>query len=352
MWRKVGKVLLVIAIWAVIVAYVVYAALVVRRHKLQQVVERVEVSIVDSTHLGNLITEQKVLDMLLERGWVAIDTRVEDVPKSEIKNMICSEGFVDGVNIYASYNGTLHIDISQRKPLFRVVTGGYNSYITADGYIFRSPEHAALIVPVVSGTYTPPFDANYQGDIAQVVESVRVAAIDSVALIGKEKEPVYARIEHWKHCREEVRDSTVDNKKLRRRLYDYVDGHLRDCNRELEAIASRQQAVARRFESFKGRVNEFMAFVSLIERISSDRFWRAEVVQIVANVADSGSLWVELIPRSGNHTIIFGRVESVEQKFKLLGLYYEQVATTSGWDSYKSVNVSCAERIICTYDEK
>ena len=330
MWRKVGKVLLVIAIWAVIVAYVVYAALVVRRHKLQQVVERVEVSIVDSTHLGNLITEQKVLDMLLERGWVAIDTRVEDVPKSEIKDMICSEGFVDGVNIYASYNGTLHIDISQRKPLFRVVTGGYNSYITADGYIFRSPEHAALFVPVVSGTYTPPFDANYQGDIAQVVESVRVAAIDSVALIGKEKEPVYARIEHWKHCREEVRDSTVDNKKLRRRLYDYVDGHLRDCNRELE----------------------FMEFVLLIERISSDRFWRAEVVQIVANVADSGSLWVELIPRSGNHTIIFGRVESVKQKFKLLGLYYEQVATTSGWDSYKSVNVSCAERIICTYDEK
>ena len=76
MWRKVGEVLLVIAIWAVIVAYVVYAALVVRRHKLQQVVERVEVSIVDSTHLGNLITEQKVLDMFVEQGWVAIDTRV------------------------------------------------------------------------------------------------------------------------------------------------------------------------------------------------------------------------------------------------------------------------------------
>ena len=68
MWRKIGRVLLVLVIWGAIAAYIVCSAMLTRRHKSEQSVERVEIELVDSTSSGQLITSQRVKEMLLENG--------------------------------------------------------------------------------------------------------------------------------------------------------------------------------------------------------------------------------------------------------------------------------------------
>ena len=52
MWRRIGNIALVVAIWATIVAYVVCSAILVSQHKRVQNVERLNIEIADSTASG------------------------------------------------------------------------------------------------------------------------------------------------------------------------------------------------------------------------------------------------------------------------------------------------------------
>ncbi|MBQ9137249.1 MAG: hypothetical protein IJX65_01265 [Alistipes sp.] len=349
MWRRIANIALVVTIWAAIAAYVVYSATLVRRHKQEQNIERLAVEIEDSTAAGQLITSQRVREMLLEQGIATINTNVGSVDKIAIKELICNEGFVDHVGIYTTYNGTLHIRISQRKPLFRLVTEGYNCYITADGYIFGAPDHAALHTPVVSGVYRPIFKPDFEGDMRVALAALMAEAEDSVRIVGRATAPVLERQEHWLSRRKAVRDSTITERGERRRLYRYIDGHLRDCKRELQAIAAQQSAIRQRAEVTRQRYNELRELIAFISTIESDRFWRSEIVQIVASTTSYGSLSLTLIPRSGDHRIEFGTLADSERKMTKLRAFYDKVMPTCGWDSYKSVNLNFADRIVCTY---
>lgn len=352
MWRRIADIALVVAIWAVIALYVIYSATLVRRHKQAQNVERLAIEIVDSTASGQLITSQRVREMLLERGIATINTNIESVDTQAIREMICQEGFVDYVGIYASYSGTLHIRISQRKPLLRFLADGYNCYITADGYIFQSPERAALYVPVVSGDYRPAFEPTYEGRLEGVVAAFRAEALDSVRIVGKRSAPILERKEYWLARRKAVRDSTIEQRAERNRLYRYIDGHLRDCNRELEAVEAAKREINARCERKVEHCNELKELIAFVARIESDSFWRAEIVQLVATTTSDGRLSLMLVPRSGDHRIEFGWLEGSEAKLSKLRLYYDKVAVTRGWDSYKSVNVQYADKIVCTYKDE
>ena len=352
MWRKIGRVLLVLVIWGAIAAYIVCSAMLTRRHRSEQSVERVEIELVDSASSGQLITSQRVKEMLLERGIATIDTNVDKVDTRAIKEMICNEGFVDVVDIYASYSGTLHIRISQRTPLMRLLVDGYDCYITADGYLFNAPAHAALYVPVVSGNYRPQFKSGFEGELSTVLEKIRADAADSLQLVAVEREKVVRRQSHWNSRRKAVRDSTITDKKERQRLNNYIAGHLRDCNNDFRRLALKRDNIGKRLQGRESRYRDFLALISFVERLQRDKFLRAEIVQIVATTTSDGALSLTLIPRSGDHRIEFGWIENVEDKLHRLRLFYDQVAVTSGWESYKSVNLNYTDRIVCTYNRE
>ena len=259
---------------------------------------------------------------------------------------------MDDVDIYASYSGTLHIRISQRTPLMRLLVDGYDCYITADGYLFRSPQHAALYVPVVSGDYRPQFKADFEGELSDVLAKIKADVVDSLRQVAEARARVAERQSHWLSRRKALRDSTITDKKERQRLNDYIAGHLRDCNRDFERLAAKRDAINKRLKVREAHYKDFMSLISFVERLQSDKFLRAEVVQIVATTTSNGALSLTLIPRSGDHRIEFGWIENVEDKLHRLRLFYDQVAVTSGWESYKSVNLNYADRIVCTYRDR
>lgn len=350
MWRKIGQIALVIAIWGVITTYVVYSALLVHKHKQEQNVERLAIEIVDSTASGQLITSQRVREMLMYKPIPTIGVNVNMVDHWAIKELICNEGFVDNVSVYTSYNGTLHISISQRTPLLRLRVDGYDSYITADGYIFNSPEHGALHAPVVSGNYRPVFKAGYEGSLKDLFVDVQTQADSLARVVMAKKMPILERQEWLQQRRKDVRDSAIEQKSERKRLYRNIDGHLRDCKNALAAIDAERDAVYSKAAHTKRRFEDFKALLGFVGQLSADRFWRSEIVQIVATTTADDRITLTLIPRSGNHRIEFGWVEDCDQKLHKLRLFYDKIAITSGWESFKSVNLNYADKIVCTYN--
>lgn len=80
------------------------------------------------------------------------------------------------------------------------------------------------------------------------------------------------------------------------------------------------------------------------EFISKHEFWQAMTDQIVI----SGKEEVEIIPKTGGHSVIIGQIDNLDEKFENLKLFYNKVMMKAGWDSYETINLKFKNQIVCT----
>ena len=85
------------------------------------------------------------------------------------------------------------------------------------------------------------------------------------------------------------------------------------------------------------------AYISLLQFIENDKFWKAQIAQM--HIDGKGK--VSLLPQVGDHTIEFGKPTDAAVKFKKLMIFYKEVLPVVGWDKYKRVNVEYEDQIIC-----
>ena len=78
--------------------------------------------------------------------------------------------------------------------------------------------------------------------------------------------------------------------------------------------------------------------------IRNNDFWKAQIQQI--RVEPNGEL--TMIPTVGDHHILLGRTDKMEQKFKKLLLFYKKGLNTTGWDQYSHINLKYKDQVICT----
>jgi len=57
---------------------------------------------------------------------------------------------------------------------------------------------------------------------------------------------------------------------------------------------------------------------------------------------------MELIPKVGNHLIIFGDTSQMSQKFENLILFYRKGLTKVGWDKYNIINLKFKNQVVCS----
>lgn len=83
---------------------------------------------------------------------------------------------------------------------------------------------------------------------------------------------------------------------------------------------------------------------ALATYINSDTLWNAMFEQIYVNTENE----IELIPKVGNHKIMIGKVENLEQKLENLKLFYIKGLNRKGWDNYDVINLKFQDQIVCT----
>mgnify|MGYP005803769421 CR=1 FL=1 len=92
---------------------------------------------------------------------------------------------------------------------------------------------------------------------------------------------------------------------------------------------------------------DFVKLLTFVKIVEEDDFWRSEVVQIVARTTSSGALEVELTPRSGRFTILFGRLDAVVAKFDKLLRFYRSGLSVIGWAAYRTIDVRYRNQVVC-----
>lgn len=78
--------------------------------------------------------------------------------------------------------------------------------------------------------------------------------------------------------------------------------------------------------------------------ICSNPFWSAQIEQI----AVLANKEIVLVPRVGNHQILFGTADRYEQKLEKLKLLYDKVLVKKGWNTYSTINLKFKNQVVCT----
>lgn len=78
--------------------------------------------------------------------------------------------------------------------------------------------------------------------------------------------------------------------------------------------------------------------------IYRDPFLKAQVDQVYVNRQGD----YELIPKLGNHLILLGDTEGLEDKFKRLVVFYKQGLNMIGWNKYNIINIKYKNQVVCS----
>ncbi|MEI7499816.1 MAG: hypothetical protein WCK84_05150 [Bacteroidota bacterium] len=78
--------------------------------------------------------------------------------------------------------------------------------------------------------------------------------------------------------------------------------------------------------------------------ISNDTFLKSQIDQIYVNEFCE----FELIPRIGNHVIIFGAVDDLDDKFRKLFAFYRLGLNKIGWNKYNHINIKFKNQVVCS----
>ncbi|MBW6459932.1 MAG: hypothetical protein K0B08_05105 [Bacteroidales bacterium] len=78
--------------------------------------------------------------------------------------------------------------------------------------------------------------------------------------------------------------------------------------------------------------------------ISRDPFLRSFIDQVYVTETQE----LELVPKIGHQTIIFGQAEDTEEKLENLKIFYHSVMNKISWSTYQIINLKYKNQVVCT----
>lgn len=81
----------------------------------------------------------------------------------------------------------------------------------------------------------------------------------------------------------------------------------------------------------------------LTKYISKNEFWEAQIEQVYVNK----HFELELIPKVGNHRIVFGDTVHLQEKFEKLMIFYREGLSKTGWNEYREINLKYKDQVVC-----
>lgn len=88
---------------------------------------------------------------------------------------------------------------------------------------------------------------------------------------------------------------------------------------------------------------EHQGLMDLIRFIEKDEFWKAQITGLELNRKND----IRMYQQVGKQVIEFGAAEQIEEKFKKIALFYDEILPAKGWNTYSRVNVKYKDQIIC-----
>ncbi len=83
---------------------------------------------------------------------------------------------------------------------------------------------------------------------------------------------------------------------------------------------------------------------NIISYTNQSSFWNSAIEQLYVNANGE----IEMIPRVGNHIVILGDDNFLDEKFKKLFVFYQKGLNKKGWNKYSTINLKYKDQVVCT----
>jgi cell division protein FtsQ len=93
----------------------------------------------------------------------------------------------------------------------------------------------------------------------------------------------------------------------------------------------------------QGSVEAMPELMPLIEFVTKDEFWAAQVSELEINKRDD----IRLHQQVGKQIIEFGDALDFESKFKRIDVLYKEILPRKGWNAYERISVKFKNQIVC-----
>lgn len=132
-------------------------------HKHQKCL-RLEVNIKDSLH-NSFVSKADVKRFLDKEYKGYIGLSIDSIDLVKIEKIVDSRSAVLKSQAYVTKDGTLHVDVTQRRPVVRFQKSDGGFYADSDGYIFPLQNTYASHVQVIDGHIPIAANSGYKGSI-------------------------------------------------------------------------------------------------------------------------------------------------------------------------------------------
>jgi len=265
-WKKRILKILTIALWTILFSGAAVLLVFANYDHGSKGVKDISIH-VDYGQADVLITEQDIDSLILSGAGKIAGMQLWELNTEKIEGPIRNHSYVDKVDVYATDDGMVYVDVIQRQPILRIITRKSSSfYIDGHGQILPINPNFPARVLVASGNI---YDSCIQRDM-----------------------------ENFDHL---MADSS----------------------------------------SNPGSLPSLFRMAIYITR---DPFFRSQISQIYVN--DNQEL--ELIPVVGNHIILFGKAEDMQEKFTKLYAFYKYGLNKIGWNKYNFINIKYKNQVVCS----
>ena len=126
---------------------------------------KLEVAILDSMH-NNFVSKADIRKFLDKEYKEYIGQPIDSIDLVKMEEIIDSRSAVLKSQAYVTKDGTLHIDVTQRRPVVRFQKKDGGFYADADGYIFPLQNTYASHVQIIDGNIPIAANSGYKGGIS------------------------------------------------------------------------------------------------------------------------------------------------------------------------------------------
>lgn len=223
---------------------------------------------IDNNTGNHFITVEDVRAMISHEIDSGSGKAMASINSEKMEYQLGNHPSIAKAEVYKTINGTLMVDISQRKPIVRIFTSaGESFYMDENGRLMPISDNFTARVMVANGYINESYSKSYHMDAKEILKNDSIAA--------------------------------------------------------------------------KSLLDDIFLFANYIQK---DPFWKAQIEQLYVNK----EMEIELIPRVGNHTIVFGDASRLNEKFNNLMIFYNQGLDKTGWNEYSTINLKFKDQIICT----
>lgn len=147
---KTVRFILLCASALLVIAYLAWSICFFDRQENEETCTAVSICISDSTE-RQFVSAQEIMQLLNRNGLNPLGRNIQKTSMGEIEETLARHAMISNVECYKTPSHKINIELTQREPKFRVITGTENYYVDTEREIMPTSTEYAAYVPIVSG---------------------------------------------------------------------------------------------------------------------------------------------------------------------------------------------------------